>query len=88
MLDDGQTMLGNCGLALKSIDARVNEMDKSTLIARYADGSEAILFPSVFDGETVLDNTKTIQDYMDIKKYRNIWLEILFFKKLHPKYTA
>lgn len=66
MLDDGRTMLGTGGLALKSIDAHGNEIDKSTLVARYEDGSEATLFPSVFDGETVLDNTKTIQDYLDM----------------------
>ena len=66
MLDDGRTMLGIGGLALKSIDTQGNEIDKSTLVARYDDGSVATLFPSVFDGETVLDDTKTIQDYLDM----------------------
>jgi hypothetical protein len=69
MLDDGRTMLGTGGLALKSIDAHGNEIDKSTIVAIYEDGSEATLFPSVFDGETVLDSKKSIQDYleMDVK---------------------
>ncbi|MBK8054349.1 MAG: hypothetical protein IPK35_14075 [Saprospiraceae bacterium] len=66
MLDDGRTMLGTGGLALKSIDSQGNEIDKSTLVARYDDGSEATLLPSVFDGETILDHTKTVQDYLDM----------------------
>jgi hypothetical protein len=66
ILDDGKTMLGTGALALRSIDAAGNEVDKSTLQARYSDGTEAQLLPSVFDKETELDDTKTIQDYLDM----------------------
>jgi hypothetical protein len=66
ILDDGRTMLGTGALALKSIDESGNEIDKTTLVARYDDGSEAELIPSVFDKETFLDDSKTIQDYLDM----------------------
>jgi hypothetical protein len=69
LLDDGKTMVGSGGMGLKSIDETGNEIDKSTLVARYADGSEATLFPSVFEGENELSTEKTLEDYlsMDVK---------------------
>lgn len=66
ILDDGKTMVGTGGIALKNIDTSGNEIDKGTLIARYSDGTEAVLIPSVFDKETILDDTKSIQDYLDM----------------------
>lgn len=66
LLDDGKTMLGTGALGLKSIDSQGNEIEKSTLIARYTDGSEAVLYSSVFDQETELDDSKSIHDYLDM----------------------
>ena len=66
MLEDGRTMIGSGGVSLKSIDANGNETDKSSLQARYTDGSPAILHPSIFDGETKLDYSKSISDYLDM----------------------
>lgn len=66
LLDDGKTMLGTGALGLKSIDSQGNEIEKSTLIARYTDGSEAVLYSSVFDQETELDDSKSIYDYLDM----------------------
>ncbi len=66
MLDDGRTMLGSGGVALKSIDAKGDEVEKASLVARNLDGSEANLYPSIFDVETKLDTSKTISDYLDM----------------------
>ena len=69
MLDDGRTMVGTGGIALKSIDEHGDEIDKSTLIAKYMDDTDAVLYPSVFDVDTVLSDDKSISDYlsMDVK---------------------
>jgi hypothetical protein len=69
MLDDGRTMIGSGGLAYKTIDTSGNEVDKSTLVAKNADGSVAQLNASVFDGDNVLSTDKSIEDYMamDVK---------------------
>jgi hypothetical protein len=69
MLDDGRTMIGSGGLAYKTIDPTGNEVDKSTLVAKNADGSVAQLNASVFDGDNVLSTDKSIEDYMamDVK---------------------
>ncbi len=66
MLDDGRTMLGTGGVALKSIDATGNEVDKTTLVAKLDDGTDAELQPSIFDGITALDDSKTLSDYLDM----------------------
>jgi hypothetical protein len=69
LLDDGKTMVGSGGMGLKSIDETGNEIDKSTLVARYDDESEATLFPSIFERENELSTDKTLEDYlsMDVK---------------------
>jgi hypothetical protein len=69
ILDDGRTMIGAGGLAYKTIDEAANEVDKSTLLAKYADGSDAVLKPSVFDIDNILSTEKKIGDYlsMDVK---------------------
>ena len=38
---DGKTFIGQGGMALKSIDSKGNEIDKSTLVAHYEDESVA-----------------------------------------------
>ncbi len=63
---DGKTFIGQGGMALKSIDSKGNEIDKSTLVAHYEDESVATKYPSVFDSETELSADKTLQDYMSM----------------------
>ncbi len=69
ILEDGKTMIGSGGIAYKTIDDSSNEVEKSSLVAKNLDGSEAILKPSVFDIDNVLSNDKNIEDYlsMDVK---------------------
>ena len=70
LLDDGKTMIDSGGLALKTINDIGDEIDKSTLIAtNIADGTPALLQPSVFEQENVLSTDKTLEDYllMDVK---------------------
>ena len=69
LLDDGRTMVDTGGVALKSLDADGNEIDKSTLVARLAEGGEAPQHDSVFDGDNVLSTAKGLPDYlaMDVK---------------------
>jgi hypothetical protein len=66
LLDDGKTLIGTGAIALRTVDVHGNEIDKSTLVARHEDGSLAEIHPSIFDLETVLDDSKTIHDYMDM----------------------
>jgi hypothetical protein len=66
MLDDGRTMIGSGGLAYKTIDSSGNEIDKSTLVAKNADGSLAQINTSIFDADNVLTTEKTIEDYMSM----------------------
>lgn len=70
MLDDGKTIIGSGGIAMKTLDLSHEEVDKSTIKAIYVvDGKEATLIPSVFDSEIILDTSKTVYDYlqMDVK---------------------
>ena len=70
LLDDGRTMVDTGGVSLKSLDATGNEIDKSTLVARWAeDGREADQHGSVFDGENELSTDYGIDEYlcMDVK---------------------
>jgi hypothetical protein len=58
------------GVALKSLDADGNEIDKSSLVAHWAeDGRVAEQHPSVFEGENRLSTDKGLHDYlcMDVK---------------------
>lgn len=66
LLDDGKTLIGTGAIALRTIDAEGNEVEKSTLIARLDDGSQAVIHPSIFDKEAELDDSKSVQDYMDM----------------------
>ena len=70
LLDDGRTMVDTGGVSLKSLDAEGNEIDKSTLVARWAeDGREAAQHGSVFDGENELSTDYGLDEYlcMDVK---------------------
>ena len=70
LLDDGRTMVDTGGVSLKSLDATGNEIDKSTLVARWAeDGREADQHGSVFDGENELSTHYGLDEYlcMDVK---------------------
>lgn len=69
ILDDGRTMIDQGGVSLKSIDESGDQIDKSTLVARYEDGSIAEQIPSVFDKVNELSTEKGLEDYllMDVK---------------------
>lgn len=69
ILDDGRTMVDSGGVSLKSINEAGDEIDKSTLVARYEDGTEAVQIPSVFDKVNLLSTDKGLEDYllMDVK---------------------
>lgn len=66
LLDDGKTLIGTGAIAMRTIDATGNEIDKSTLVARHEDGTPALIHPSIFDVETFLDDSKSVQDYLDM----------------------
>lgn len=70
LLDDGRTLVDTGGVALKSLDADGNEIDKSSLVAHWAeDGREAEPHASVFEAENRLSTDKGLDDYlcMDVK---------------------
>ena len=70
LLDDGRTLVDTGGVALKSLDATGNEIDKTTRVARWAeDGREADQHGSVFDGENELSTDYGLDEYlcMDVK---------------------
>ena len=50
ILDDGKTLILNGSTALKTVDAKYNELDKKQLKVVYQNGEDAILVPSSFDG--------------------------------------
>ena len=54
ILDDGKTLILNGSTALKTVDAKYNELDKKQLKVVYQNGEDAILVPSSFDGEVKL----------------------------------
>lgn len=54
ILDDGKTLILNGATALKTVDAKYNELDKKQLKVVYQNGEDAILVPSSFDGEVKL----------------------------------
>lgn len=70
LLGDGRTLIDTGGVALKSLDADGNEIDKSSLVAHWADdGRVAEQHSSVFEGENALSTDKGLPDYlcMDVK---------------------
>jgi hypothetical protein len=66
ILDDGKTIIASKGLAYKTLDQNGVEIDKSTLIAKNTDGTEALLLASVFDVDNILSDDKGIQDYLSL----------------------
>ena len=54
ILDDGKTLILNGSTALKTVDAKYNELDKKQLKVVYQNDEDAILVPSSFDGEVKL----------------------------------
>ena len=62
IMDDGSTIILSGSTALKTVDKNNKEVDKKTLKAVYMDGKDAVLVPSSYDQEVMLQ--KTIVDYM------------------------
>jgi len=54
LLDDGQTLVLSGATALKTVDAKLNEVDKKTLKTVFQDGKDAVLIPSSYDSEIQL----------------------------------
>lgn len=54
LLNDGQTILISGGLAFKTVDSEGRETEKSSLVAKNSDMSDAILYPSIYDEDVVL----------------------------------
>ena len=55
LMDDGKTLILQGEVALKTVDASLNEVDKSTLKAVWPDGREAVKQPSSFDTGIALE---------------------------------
>ena len=62
IMDDGSTIILSGSTALKTVDKNNKEVDKKSLKAVYMDGKDAVLVPSSYDQEVMLQ--KTIVDYM------------------------
>jgi len=56
IMDDGSTIILSGATALKTVDKNNNEVDKKTLKAVYMDGKDAVLVPSSYDQEVMLQN--------------------------------
>ena len=54
LLDDGSTIVLNGATAMKTVDESNKELDKKTLKVVYQDGKDAVLVPSSYDQEVVL----------------------------------
>jgi len=77
LLNDGETLIGTGGTALKSFNNVGKEISKSDLIAVFDDGTEATLINSVFDMETMLSNEKSIEDLMNLEVKSVYQLEVI-----------
>lgn len=77
LLNDGETLIGTGGTALKSFNNIGKEISKSDLIAVFDDGTEATLINSVFDVETMLSNEKSIEDLMNLEVKSVYQLEVI-----------
>jgi hypothetical protein len=58
VLNDGSTFVLSGATAMKKVDEQLREVDKSEIKTVKIDGSEAVLQPSIFDIETVLEETQ------------------------------
>ncbi len=54
LLDNGSTIVLNGATAMKTVDESNKELDKKTLKVVYQDGKDAVLVPSSYDQEVVL----------------------------------
>jgi hypothetical protein len=66
LLDDGKTLILSGATALKTVDEKMQEVDKSTLKTVYLDGSDAVLIPSSYDGEIKLESC-SLDDLFDLQ---------------------
>ncbi len=57
IMDDGSTIILSGATALKTVDKNNKEVDKKTLKAVYMDGKDAVLVPSSYDQEVILQKT-------------------------------
>lgn len=65
LLNDGRTMVATGGIAQKTVDSQNLEVDKSTLIAKLPDLSNAVLQPSIYD-QPVTFSIASIEDLLDL----------------------
>jgi hypothetical protein len=75
LLDDGQTLILSGATALKTVDSNMNEVDKKSLKTVYQDGTDAVLIPSSYDGEIVMQKA-SIDNLFDLEVatvYQLIW---------------
>ena len=66
LLEDGKTLVLNGASALKTVDADFKELDKKALKVVYQDGKEAVLVPSIFEGEVNLTEA-TLDDLFNLE---------------------
>ena len=66
LLDDGQTVVLSGATALKTVDANQAEVDKKALKMVYADGTDAVLVASSYDGEVELKQA-TQEELFDLE---------------------
>ena len=75
LLDDGKTLILSGATALKTVNEKMEEVDKATLKTVYLDGSNAVLIPSSYDGEIKLEPC-SLDDLFDLQVdtvYQLIW---------------
>jgi len=66
LLDDGKTLILSGATALKTVNEKMQEVDKATLKTVYLDGSDAVLIPSSYDGEIKLEPC-SLDDLFDLQ---------------------
>lgn len=59
LLEDGKTVIVSGSTAMKTVDSDFRELDKKTLKTVYMNGKSAVLVPSVYDEEVVLEKVST-----------------------------
>lgn len=82
LLNDGVTLVGSGGSALKTFNNLGHEVSKSDLVTVYDNGELANLISSVFDAETTLSSDKTIEDLMNLEVKSVYQLEVIENKDL------
>jgi hypothetical protein len=66
LLDDGQTIILSGSSALKTVNDKLEEVDKQTLMTVYQNGQDAVLIPSSFDGEIELQPS-SLEDLFNLE---------------------